>query len=345
MLTTVGCFQPTSTGTGVSGPTPGSCDNCRHTSGGVGGGGVSSASGGGAGTATAGLTSSGNNGGTSSGGGSIGGNSTGAAAGSSSGADLGTSGGTSGGSGSDPDAGPILVCPGLSPSPEQISCPTGSDPFPSQTVDLIECVAVPNANVEAVAPDGVPFTGVAATSDATGEFALCLPENQAFSIEVQASMYPTTYFAELDGISSDGVGQVPLLASEEVNLLESFIGDYASGDGLIIVKLSSTALCDSSKAGWSLSLALPDGGSFPDGGYEVLYMGSSFVPQQGATSTGTEGVAVIYNIDTTQSNFVVPILQSPAGDTTCQPLNSFYGFTGRVYVAGNSGSLYPILLP
>jgi hypothetical protein len=230
--------------------------------------------------------------------------------------------------------------------PLQITCPSGGTPFPCQTVDFLQCTPVANANVQAIAPDGVPYSGVAATTNGMGAFVVCLPTAQPFTTEITATGYPRTYFAELDGLSDDGIGQVPLIGQEEIGALTSLVpAGYQIDDGLIIVKLDSTGPCDSQLGGWSFSLQLPDGGSFQDGGYNVVYMGTSPVPDPTATSTSTLGLALIYNIDTSLSNFVIPVVQSPAGNTSCQPLNAQLGFTGRVYVAGNSGSLFTVLLP
>jgi hypothetical protein len=231
--------------------------------------------------------------------------------------------------------------------PLQISCPNGSDPFAAQTIDFVECTAVVNANISAIAPNGVPFAGVAATSDATtGAFAICLPANNAFTTEVTASQYPTTYLAELDGLSNIGVGQIPLIGQDEEAIITELVpGGYVATDGLIIIKISATGPCDPFQAGWSVSLALPDGGSYPDGGYRVVYLGDSPVPDPTATSTSTLGLAFIYNIDLTLSSFAVPVLQSPPGSEACPSLNAQLGFTGRAFLAANAGSLFPVLLP
>jgi len=257
----------------------------------------------------------------------------------------GSSGGSSGSEGGG-DGGLILVCPSVAVPPLQITCPSSGEAFPCQTVDFLQCTPVANANIQAIAPDGVPYSGVAATTNAMGAFDVCLPKDQPFTIEVTGSGYPTTYLPELDGLSDDGLGQIPLIGEDEVGALTSLVpGGYQSNQGLIILKIDSTGPCDTQLGGWSLSLQLPDGGSFPDGGYSVVYMGSSPVPDPTATSTSTLGLALIYNIDTSLSNFVVPVAESPAGNTSCQPLNAQLGFTGRIYITGNSGSLFTVLLP
>lgn len=151
---------------------------------------------------------------------------------------------------------------------------------------------------------------------------------------------------QLDGVNDDGIGQIPLIGEEEIGAITSLVpAGYDINDGLVIVKINSTGPCDSLLAGWTISLALPDGGAFPDGGYKIVYMGASPIPNPAATSTSSLGLALLYDIDTSVSNFVVPVAQSPPGDTTCLPLNAQIGFTGRIYVAANSGSLYAILLP
>ena len=239
------------------------------------------------------------------------------------------------------------VCPGAAVPPIQQSCPSGEDPFASQTVDLVLCTDVGNANIAFVAPDGVPYSGVGAVSDpTTGAFAVCLPEDHPFTAAVTAAQYPTTYYAEFDGVGPNQASQIPLIGLDELNALASLIpGGPTLNEGLLIVKVTSTALCHAATSGWSFSLDLPDGGEFPDGGYQIVYMGSTFVPDATATSTSTEGAAVIYNIDDSISNFVVPIAQPPASDADCLSLNSYVGLTGRIYVAANSVSLFSVVLP
>ena len=112
---------------------------------------------------------------------------------------------------------------------------------------------------------------------------------------------------------------------------------------MIIAKLASTQ-CFGDQAGWTFGISLPDGGLLPDGGYQLVYTGASYVPAPNAVATSSTGAALFYNIDPTISDFLLVTAAAP-DDGGCAPINGGLGFTGRVFVSGGAVSIDPFLLP
>ena len=113
----------------------------------------------------------------------------------------------------------------------------------------------------------------------------------------------------------------------------------------MVVKLTATSVCIPYYAGWSFGLTLPDGGPVPDGGYQVIYLGSGGLPDPLATATSTPGTGLIYNLDPSISNFFVVSAINPDAGATCPSDNAALGLTGRVFVGGDDVTIAPFLLP
>jgi hypothetical protein len=190
----------------------------------------------------------------------------------------------------------------------------------------------------------VPFSTAAATSSSDGNFALCLPTGSPFTIQIQAAGYPTTYYAEMLDPAAGGFAQMAMLSTGDI---QAFEGIFPGGDqpntALVVAKLTGTA-CFTDLAGWTFDLALPDGGPLPDGGYQLIYLGPTAVPDSSLTSTSSKGAALIYNLDPSLSSFLTLSAQTPDAGS-CQVINSGLGFTGRIYVSGGSLTIDPFLLP
>ena len=239
-----------------------------------------------------------------------------------------------------------VVCPGiLAPAPT-VSCPSGDRDYSSQLVDVVECSIIGDGTVQALDPNGIPYpqaTGISSLTD--GTFAMCLPSQSPFTVEVTASLYPTSYFAELAGTGS-GTLQIGLLSNQFLVAGSQLGGiDVDINEAAVLVKANATSGCGQSLAGWTIGLSLADGGSLPDGGYQLSYFASTGLPQPGLTATSTFGAALFYNLDSSiSSEFLRVSYQNPdAGG--CQPINATRGYTGRIYVQEGAVSGYPILLP
>ncbi len=190
----------------------------------------------------------------------------------------------------------------------------------------------------------MPVSGAAATTASNGSFAVCLPGETSFSIQITASLYPTTYYAEMLNTDAGYIPQIAAISSAFISGFSALVpGGFQPGTALIIVKMVGTD-CHGQFAGWSLGVELPDGSAPPEGSYQLVYLGSTGVPDPTATTMASNGDGLIYNIDSSVSDFLVVTATNPdAGN--CPVQNESEGFTGRVYVAGSAVTLDPILLP
>lgn len=237
-----------------------------------------------------------------------------------------------------------LVCPMLADCPAGLSCSAGAS-LRSQAVDLFECMGIAAASVIAFDANGVWGDGIGATTQSDGTFAVCLSGARAFSLEISAANYPTTFYAELSSVSAIGISQIGLLSVDVLDALAAFLpGGLNSVRALIWVSFLGSA-CQGDYAGWSLSLTLPDGGALPDGGGgSIIYFAPNNIPSANATATSSNGLAMIYDVDPTISDFLV--LRANKSDAgSCSPINASRGFTGRVAVAAGAVTFAPILLP
>ena len=195
-------------------------------------------------------------------------------------------------------------------------------------------------------PTGCRFSGSAATTNSTtGAFFICGPEGQPFTISATAAGYPATYFAELAGASIQDVVQLGMLSNTSLSVIGGIVpGGVDLSKGMVVVKVSNTLNCDPEVAGWTLGITLPDGGSLPDGGYQMAYGGQAGLPQPGLTETSSAGAAIFYDIDPTLSEFFVITYQNPDAGA-CQSIDTALGFSGRIHVAGGAVSAFPVFLP
>jgi hypothetical protein len=225
-----------------------------------------------------------------------------------------------------------------------VSCPSGQLGFSSQLIDFLQCTTINGATVTALDPNGVPYQATSAISSGDGAFGLCLPQDSPFTLEANAATYPTAYVAELQGVQAQNITQVGMVSSEFLTAFASFFpGGLDLALGTVIVKVNTSKQCSQAQAGWTVGIDLPDGGSLPDGGYQLVYTSSTGVPTSGLTSTQLSGGAIFYDIDPTLSDFFEITYQNPdAGG--CTPTNASFGFTGRVYVTGSAVSGFPIQL-
>ena len=223
------------------------------------------------------------------------------------------------------------------------TCASGSS-FASQVVDIIECLPLGGAAIAAIGSDGVPVSGAVGTSATNGSFEVCLPANTTFSLQMTAPSYPTTYFAEMLNADAGFFTQVGSVSTAELNAVGAFVpGGVIPNRAIVVAQMAGTA-CIKQRAGWSFQITLPDGGAFPDGGYQLLYLGTNDLPDPMAETTATNGGAVFYNIDPSVSDFVVISAENPDAGA-CEPINSSIGMTGRVYVTSGSAAIDPFLLP
>jgi hypothetical protein len=238
-----------------------------------------------------------------------------------------------------------VFCPAvLAPAPV-VSCPSGDRDYSSQLVDVVECTIIGDAEVQALDPNGIPYPQATGTSSSTdGTFALCLPSQSPFTVEVTAAAYPNSVFAELDGTGS-GTLQIALLSTEFLAAADQVGGIVIDGGAAVLVKANATSGCGQALAGWTIGLSFPDGGSLPNGSYQMRYFASSGFPQAGLTATSAFGAALFYNLDSSLSSEFLRVFYQNPDAGSCQPINASRGYTGRIYVNEGAVSGYPILLP
>jgi hypothetical protein len=227
--------------------------------------------------------------------------------------------------------------------PTTTSCTAGS-PFASQLVDILDCTTIGNASIAAIGSDGVPFSGAAATTASDGAYAVCAPVGSPFSVQIKAALYPTTYYAEM--LNNDGgyLPQMGTMSSASLAVFSAIVPDgFDPSRALIVIKIVGES-CHGQEDGWSVVPMLPDGGPLPDGGYEIIYLGSSELPDPTATATAKSGVALVYNVDPSISDFLMLAASNPDAGS-CEAIAGAEGFTGRLFVAGGATTIDFITLP
>ena len=186
--------------------------------------------------------------------------------------------------------------------------------------------------MQAIGSDGVPIPGASATSDvATGVFTTCVPGLEPVTMSFSLTGYPLTYYQEtLGAIQQHEIG---MLSNNVLSSLAPFVpGGLNQALGSILVFVSNGPT-NCAKDGWSIDLVLADGGAVADGGAALIYMDPNSIPDPTLTATSGSGIAIFYNIETTQSNyFRVDASHSDAGSCVIQ--NGSLGYTGRLYVNG-----------
>jgi len=329
-----GCFVGTTDapvsggGNGVNGNGNGSCTTCRRTSGGNGNGNGA--------------------GGSSTGGGTTGGGTTDGSTGS------GTAGGTStgvadGGCDTVSTSPPVpFDCTGISTFYDGTagSCP--GDWFGTAITDYFTCAPVCGLGFQLLDSNGLPIAGASQESDSpTGFVHLCLSKDQAYTPSVGGGAYATFYYGEIQGEVSYDVPSLGVFPTNDISALGPIIGglDPTKASAIFFV-FAMTETCGSlaQAAGWTISLAFPDGGAYPSGSYSVVYVDDTGVPSSSLTQTSTYGVAFVTNIDTSLGSFVTPVYgNADAGPCTVQ--NEALGFTGRLFVAPGDFSEQGVFLP
>ena len=188
--------------------------------------------------------------------------------------------------------------------------------------------------MQAIGADGVPLSGATATSDATtGIFTACVPGQEAVTMSFNLTGYPLTYYQEsLGTIHAHDIGML------SNTVVDSVIGFVPGGLNLAlgtIVVFFSTSGSGCPIDNWSLNLEIADGGAVPDGGFSLIYMGPTSLPEPSLNATSGSGIAIVYNIDTTETNyFQIAATHPDAG--YCASDNAALGFTGRLYVNGGA---------
>jgi hypothetical protein len=164
-------------------------------------------------------------------------------------------------------------------------------------------------------------------------------------MEVSAAGYPTSYYAELLNSVVSSVSQTAIISTSSLGIMGSLLpGGIEPGMATVLVKVLATGACSSELAGWTLAVGLPDGGALTDGGYRLVYLGPTGIPDPSATATSKTGIGVVYDIDPSLSSFLVVEATNPDAGS-CQVISDAAGFTGRVYVSGDAVSFDPVLLP
>ena len=247
-------------------------------------------------------------------------------------------------------------CPAVPDCPQAATCSGGALPFSAQALDYTTCTPLAGASVTAIGADQTPIAGASVTSANDGTFSLCAPVGIPLSALVTAAQYPPTYSAEFV-VSGDGLAspQLPMFSDQVLAAIQTFIpGGVNPSAGSVAIQVeanvgsgiltTAAAGCEGLAAGWSIGLALPDGGGLPDGSYQVFYLTPSLIPDSQATGTFSIGIGFIYDIDPTllPGFFALQATNPDAG--SCAPLSADLDLTGRLFVSGGSATEGPLQL-
>jgi hypothetical protein len=225
-------------------------------------------------------------------------------------------------------------------------CP--GDWFGSQLIDYQSCASICGATVQALDPAGVPIEGTAQLSDPVGgTFHFCLPAGATFETAITAPGYGTYYYGEIQGQLSVHVPAIGLLSAASLSAFAAFIpGGFDPARGAIAVPTNASDLCvnPDKKAGFVVSLTDADGGAFPDGGYQLIYLSAGGFPDPSLTATSTLGIAIVYDIDPAVTTFPTLRFSNPDAGACQEVVNEEVGFTGRVEIAAGVFSEQGIFL-
>jgi hypothetical protein len=135
-----------------------------------------------------------------------------------------------------------------------------------------------------------------------------------------------------------------MFSTASLSVFSSLVpGGFDPTKAQVVIKVVGES-CHAQEGGWSVAPMLPDGGPLPDGGFQIIYLGSSDLPDPTATATSKAGIAVVYNIDPSFSSFLTLTASNPdAGG--CEAIAGAEGFTGRLFVAGGATTIDFIMLP
>ena len=209
--------------------------------------------------------------------------------------------------------------------------------------DLDSCQALCGATVQLLDENDAPIAGASAIANAnTGEADICLPGSFTYSPSASATGYPLFYYGEIQDQLTQPIPGLGMIDTTTLSAFANFVPGYHPGLALMDINVTSQSQCPNN-AGWSVALALPDGGAWPDGGAQVLYVDTTGVPNSALTATTSWGVAVV-GADPSISTLVELQFSNPDAGA-CQPLNPFIGFTGRIRIGANAVSVQAIVLP
>jgi hypothetical protein len=217
--------------------------------------------------------------------------------------------------------------------------------FASTVQDMSSCGAICDATVTLLDENGAPIPGASEISNAqTGAVDLCLPSHYVFTPSAAAPGYPLFYYAEVDGELTQAFAGMGMLSDNSVSSFGAVLPDYSASTGTLVVFVYTNGQC-TNVSGWSVSISLPDGGPWPDGGYLRFYCdGTTGYPDPNLTATSGYGVAGFTGLDPTLSQLVlVSFTNADAG--ACGALNASAGFTGRIRIGVGDISIDPLLVP
>lgn len=217
--------------------------------------------------------------------------------------------------------------------PDGGGCPNGS--LVSEVVDFLDCLQIGGATVQALDANGVPTT-MAVTTAQDGTFGLCAPAGNAFTPSFSVPGYPMMYDGELLAGQSSYLRYTKVISTDGLAAMAAiFPGGQLGAGGLIIAQVYKNSLCPD-PSGWSMTLTDTDGGALPDGGYSVIYLGATTLPDPTLTATSATGYAIVYNIDLTTSSYFSLIPSNP--DAGCSPSGMGIFYSGRVFVSQNAAT-------
>ncbi len=237
----------------------------------------------------------------------------------------------------------LFSCP--TPPPIQGPPPGCTSPYFRATVfDLQSCGALCGATVRLLDPNDVPIAGASAPADpTTGEADVCLPGSFTYTPSASATGYPLFYYGEIQDQLTQPMRGLGMIDTATLSAFAGVVPGYHPGLAIIDVDVSSAGQCLNDYAGWGVSLQLPDGGAWPDGGYHVLYIDTNGVPNSALTATSSWGVAILGADPSISTMAELQFANADAGP--CQPLNASIGFTGRLRIGADAVSVQAIVLP
>ena len=179
----------------------------------------------------------------------------------------------------------------------------------------------------------------------TGVVDLCLPGDITFTPTVSAVGYPLVYYGEIEGQLGVPFYALGLLSNSTIQAFAPVLPGYSTSTATVIVNTATHGGGCGDDSGWSVSLALPDGGAWPDGGYTVFYSGAGTgIPNPSLTATTTYGIAIVVGIDPSVSDIAELVFTKPNPEA-CPSINRDAGFTGRIRLGAGDVSSEPIELP
>jgi hypothetical protein len=211
--------------------------------------------------------------------------------------------------------------------------------------DLQTCGALCGATVQLLDENDAPIAAASTVANAsTGEADICLPGSFTYTPSASATGYPLFYYGEIQDQLTQPMRGMGMLETATLSAFANLVPGYHPGLAIVDIDVSSvTGQCLNDYAGWAVSLHLPDGGAWPDGGYQVLYIDTNGVPNSLLTATTSWGTAIV-GADPSVSTLVELQFSNPDGGA-CLALNASIGFTGRLRIGADAVSVQAIVLP